>query len=522
MSPAALVTHHDGEPIEGRSAYSTRIPSVAGDIPSSSPTDPREQAPGTAADRILASYRKYRRQMYPQAAAFYEKMENFSGPEETPLLPTISVDPALPLERIESSTEPEKTAKKVPFQQGRDTPRYDRAGNLRPPNKRFLKRDIVTGKLLEPQAGREDYTQLEEVQDWIKDKRHIKFDLIPEPSRFVFEDIDPGFLTEPNGLKNQGRRLLLGKDGGTEIWAVLPVSSRLYMPRFIQREGATGAFTLLAKVRDEEDDDFDMANLDYPFSAFGKVKRLKEDWVGINTVIAYIFLLCKEATVVFSDSSKWPGQLSTALNRMKQVHAPYEPHPTAATVKAALASQQPAEEVTSASAVDDPKRCELDVIKEFLHKKDLLLKMEAMVSNLSVFAFADFQAVVHVKNVQNVRNRALFMGESEDTTTWTSLYRTPNKAQLGVIVNVDKKSGAQKVVQFFPDIPWTLTFPFESFRQKGDPLSFRKMQYVIGYIFLSMGEADKALNLTDAVLKHFTNITKMVYSQYGSCKFMTR
>ena len=145
--------------------------------------------------------------------------------------------------------------------------------------------------------------------------------------------------------------------------------------------------------------------------------------------------------------------------------------------------------------------------------------MEAMVSKPSVFVFGCFQAVVHVKNVQNVRNRALFMGESDNTTTWATLYRIPNKAQLGVIVNVDKKSGAQKVVQFFPDVPWALTFPFEAFRQKGDPLSFRKMQYVIGYIFLSMGEADKALNLTDAVLRHFTNITKMIYGQYGSCEF---
>lgn len=189
-------------------------------------------------------------------------------------------------------------------------------------------------------------------------------------------------------------------------------------------------------------------------------------------------------------------------------------HPTAATVQAALASQQPAEE--DASAADAPKRAELDVINEELEKKRLLQKVAAMVSDPSVFEFRNFQAVLQVKNVQNVRNRALFLGESEDTQTWASIYRNPNKAQLSVIVNIDKATGAQKVVQFFPDIPWTLTFPFEAFRQKGDALSFRKMQYVIGYIFLSMGEADKALNLTGAIFNHFTNITKTVFNHYES------
>lgn len=136
----------------------------------------------------------------------------------------------------------------------------------------------------------------------------------------------------------------------------------------------------------------------------------------------------------------------------------------------------------------------------------------------AIFTFKDLKVLVKAKNIQNIRNRALFLGGNEQVETWAMLYQDPNKAQLSVIVNVDKAKGGQTLVQFFPDIQWSLAFPFEAFGQKGDQLSFRKMQYVIGYVFLSCREAEKALNLTDAIFKHFVNITKTVNNHYGSGK----
>ena len=159
---------------------------------------------------------------------------------------------------------------------------------------------------------------------------------------------------------------------------------------------------------------------------------------------------------------------------------------------------------------------ELATIKEVLHTKGLLNSMEAIVSIPALFVFKDCKVMVKAKNTQNIRERALFLGGTKQIRTWAMLYQDPNKAHLSVVVNIDKVKGEQTLVRFFPDIRWTLTFPFEAFRRKGDQLSFRKMQYVIGYIFLSCGEAEKALNLTDAVFKHFTNIAKTIANHYGS------
>ena len=101
-------------------------------------------------------------------------------------------------------------AAKSPALMQRDTPRYDRAGNLRPPNKRFMQR-ASTGKLISPKPGQENYTQLDEIHDWIKEKHYVKFDMLPEMSEFTFEDMDPDFISEPGHLKNRGRRLRIGK-----------------------------------------------------------------------------------------------------------------------------------------------------------------------------------------------------------------------------------------------------------------------------------------------------------------------
>ena len=315
------VNHRKGTPVKERSiSPASTISAVDDTQPPTPPTPstPQEQTPSTAADKILSSFHSYRNRKFPHTAAFYKKMDELTGSSKAPSSPPDSAEPEPTPERDETAAETKKAVKKSVALRGQNTPRYDRAGNLRPPNKRFLTRNTTTGKLVAPEAGKEDQTQLEEVQEWISNKRHVKFELIPQPSTFTFEDFDPEFVTEPNGLKNQGRRLLLGTNGDTEIWAVMPVSARLYMPRIIQRDVTDDSFSLFAKVKD-----VDMPELDYPFGAFSNHNKLEEDWMGLNTVIAYVFLLCGEAKIVFSDSSKWPGQLSTAMSRIKQVYAPY-------------------------------------------------------------------------------------------------------------------------------------------------------------------------------------------------------
>ena len=101
----------------------------------------------------------------------------------------------------------------------------------------------------------------------------------------------------------------------------MPVSTRFYMPRLLQRDILGGPFTLINKTTDQSDDV--MPELEYPFGAFRSIgKKMPADWTALSAIIAYVYLLCHEADVVFSNSSKWPGQLSTALNRIKQVYAP--------------------------------------------------------------------------------------------------------------------------------------------------------------------------------------------------------
>lgn len=198
-------------------------------------------------------------------------------------------------------------------------PKFDRAGNPRPANKRFLERSATTGKLTEPKIGQEDYTQLEEVQDWIKQKHYTKFDLMPPTSEYTFDDMDPEFITEPYSLKNQGRRLLMGKNAENEIWAVMPRAPRLYMPRVIRRNDVNSSFKLVTKLGRLGADD--MPELDYPFEVFKHISD-KNAWTELHTVIAYVFLICGEADIVFSASSKWPGTLSTAVTRIKQMYDP--------------------------------------------------------------------------------------------------------------------------------------------------------------------------------------------------------
>lgn len=282
----------------------------------------QQQKSSTATGKILAAYREYRERRYPQTVAFYEKMESLPPSNKGPSDAIISADNMLHTNDNPTTTTSFRTGTtKSPALKQRDSPRYDRAGNLRPPNKRFMQRDSSTGRLISPEPGLKNYTQLDEIRDWIKEKHYTKFDMIPDASKFIFEDMDPEYITEPSHLRNRGRKLRVGKFGTTEIWAVLPVSTRLYMPRLLQRDVVGGHFTPITKTKDQRD--VVMPELDYPLGAFRSIgNKLPTDWAALNAVIAYVYLLCREADVVFSDSSKWPGQLSTALSRIKQVYAP--------------------------------------------------------------------------------------------------------------------------------------------------------------------------------------------------------
>lgn len=173
------------------------------------------------------------------------------------------------------------------------------------------------------------------------------------------------------------------------------------------------------------------------------------------------------------------------------------------------------------SIADTDELTQLEIINKVLSEKRLLERMQAIVSDTSMFTFKTFKATVHAKNVQNSGNRALLLGENDDFATWAAVFRTPNKAGLGLIVNVDKMTGHQTEAKYWPDVPRALNYPFDALKERQDQLSWRKMQYVIGYVFLSCGEAEKALNLGDAFFRHFLSIIKAIEKHYGPGKFIT-
>ncbi|KAF1966016.1 hypothetical protein BU23DRAFT_560585 [Bimuria novae-zelandiae CBS 107.79] len=389
-----------------------------------------------------------------------------------------------------------------------DSPRIDRAGNPRTENARFLKRDATTGKLEDPKSGQDDYTQLQEIQDWIKEKRYTKFDLISRPSDFIIEDMDPDFTTDPNSLKNHGRKLLLGKNKVTEVWAVMPVADRLLMPRLIKCDRGDDKYTLVANIDALSENG--MPALDFPFEAFKRGKKdeakKKVAMTELHSVISYIFLNAREIKVAFSNSTKWPGALSTAVTHIKKMYAPDVEHPTAATVNRTIQS----------ALDDDSEPDQLETLQDALRNKGLLNKVEAMVSDPTIFTFQNLKATVKAKNANKLGETALFLGQNDEKETWAFVPRNPNQTFLGLIINVDGETGQQTEVKYWDAMDWPLTFPFEPFRKKNDQMAFRKMQYVVGYVFLSCGVVDKALNLGKNLLGHFTNITKLVKDYYGS------
>jgi hypothetical protein len=175
----------------------------------------------------------------------------------------------------------------------------------------------VTGKLVEGIQGPD--TQLEEVQAWIKDKKHTKFEMLPDASEYTFDDIDVDVRTEPYRLKNQGRKLLLGKDEEAEVWAILPVHpDKIYQCRFLLWDGAKGTYTAIASIETLRDS---LDELNYPWEAFTNSAR-EDAWMQLQSVIGYVFLLCGEAEVAFTGSAKNPGSLSTALTHIKETYAP--------------------------------------------------------------------------------------------------------------------------------------------------------------------------------------------------------
>lgn len=217
----------------------------------------------------------------------------------------------------------------------KDAPRFDRTGHLRPANKKFLPRGkpsykfkryhrrarltvpVPTGKLVGEEAGPE--TQLEEVQAWIQERKHIKFDLLPDAEEYSFEGIDDDVRTEPFHLKNQGRKLVIGRDEETEVCAILPFDDKkIYPCRFLLRDVAKGTYTAIkdiTQLRDSNDE------LYYPWEAFASSTR-EDAWAQLQALVGYVFLLCGEADVVFTTSAKNPGSLSTALTHIKETYAP--------------------------------------------------------------------------------------------------------------------------------------------------------------------------------------------------------
>ncbi|KAL1593249.1 hypothetical protein SLS60_010857 [Paraconiothyrium brasiliense] len=384
----------------------------------------------------------------------------------------------------------------------KDTPRVDRAGYARPSNKKFLTRDL-SGKLASGVTGQE--TQLEEIQAWIAEKKYTKFELLPDTSQYTFEDMDPSFATEPYNLKNKGRKLLVGKDGDTEVWAILPVhSKKLYQCRILLRDGTKGTFTAIKDMKHLNDS---IEELHYPFEALTHSGR-DDSWAQLLAVAGYVFLLCGEADVVFTDSSKGPHNLGTGLTCIKDTYAPNDDHPTAATVDRNIQLH--------GDTSGDMSETQLETINKIFRQKKVFDSMQTLVSDRSIYVFKDYTpGTLQAKGIAKAHDRALYLGEDGHVETWAVISREPNKAGLGWIVNCDKATGEQWVADFWSKIP-TLTFPFEAFQQRGRELDWRKLTYMIAYVFLSCGEAEVALNKGKSFWKHGPSMPKDVAKHYGS------
>lgn len=175
----------------------------------------------------------------------------------------------------------------------------------------------MTGKIVGEQTGPD--TQLEEVRAWIDERKHIKFDLLPDIQEYVFEDIDADVRTEPFYLQNQGRKLVMGKEDETEVCAIIPKDANRILPcRFLLRAGAQGKYSAIKDITQLRDS---IVELYYPWEAFTHSAR-GDAWSQLQAVVGYVFLLCGEADVVYTTSAKNPGSLSTALSHIKDMYAP--------------------------------------------------------------------------------------------------------------------------------------------------------------------------------------------------------
>jgi hypothetical protein len=165
----------------------------------------------------------------------------------------------------------------------------------------------------------------------------------------------------------------------------------------------------------------------------------------------------------------------------------------------------------------------LEKVNELLDNKKLLSSMQRLVSDQSVYIFKDFtpNPALKAKGISKVYNRMLFLGENDISETWAVPSSSPNKAILGWIININKGTDEQQCASWWPDLP-TLTFPFEAFKEKGDSLSWRKVFYTVGYIFLCCGEAEVAVNMAPSFRKHFVSISvpNTVEKHYGSGRFV--
>lgn len=194
--------------------------------------------------------------------------------------------------------------------------------------------------------------------------------------------------------------------------------------------------------------------------------------------------------------------------------------PTADTIDRIIKIQRSSVKLEEGAApsVNAPKLAQLQMINNWLSDKRLLGKMQAIVETPSIFTFKNYKpGTLVAKGIANVHDRALFLGEDDNVEAWAAISRKPNKALLGWVVNVDKATGEQMVAKYWPNLP-TLTFPFEALKQKDDEISWRKMMYVVGYIFLACGEAEVALNTGDSFFKHFISVPKIIEKYYGTGK----
>lgn len=150
--------------------------------------------------------------------------------------------------------------------------------------------------------------------------------------------------------------------------------------------------------------------------------------------------------------------------------------------------------------------------------------MQRVVSDPSIYVFKDFKAgALKAKGIGKAHNRALFLGENDRVETWAVPYREPNNALLGWVLNLDKTTAEESVVQpnLWSELP-TLTFPFEMFKDNKTEISWRKMMYTMGYVMLACGEAEVALNLGNAFFKHFRSIPGSITERYGHGEFAVR